>query len=81
MGSAGPFIGQSVPRREDRRLLQGHGRFIADIELSGMLHVAFVRSPLAHARIRSIRIDRALALPGVITVVTGADIREQLAPI
>jgi carbon-monoxide dehydrogenase large subunit len=81
MGSAGLFIGQSVPRREDRRLLQGHARFIADIELSGMLHVAFVRSPLAHARIRSIRIDRALALPGVIMVATGADIREQLVPI
>jgi aerobic carbon-monoxide dehydrogenase large subunit len=78
---AATFIGQSVPRREDRRLLLGHGRFIADLELAGMLHVAFVRSPLAHARIRAIGTERALASPGVVAVVTGADIRAHLAPI
>ena len=78
---AGTFIGQSVPRREDRRLLLGRGRFIADLELAGMLHVAFVRSPLAHARIRAIGTGRALASPGVVAVVTGADIRAHLAPI
>jgi aerobic carbon-monoxide dehydrogenase large subunit len=76
-----PFVGQSIPRREDRRLLRGQGRFIADIELPGMLHVAFVRSPLAHARVRGISIDRARSVPGVVAVVTGADILGHLAPI
>ena len=75
------FIGQSVPRREDRRLLLGRGRFIADIRLPGMLHAAFVRSDVAHARIRAIGIERALASPGVVAVFTGADIRPHLAPI
>ena len=75
------FIGQSIPRREDRRLLLGCGRFIADIDLPGILHVAFVRSPLAHARIGSIGIDRAIASPGVVAVFTGADIRAHLQPI
>src|SRR5580704_14575864 len=48
-------IGQSVPRMEDDRYLRGKGEFIADIRLSGMRDLAFVRSPVAHARIRSIR--------------------------
>ena len=75
------FIGRSIPRREDRRLLLGRGRFIADIHLPGMLHVAFVRSAVAHARIRSIEIARALASPGVVAVFTGANIRAHLEPI
>ncbi len=75
------FIGRSVPRREDRRLLLGRGRFIADIELPGLLHVAFVRSDVAHARIRAIRSERALSAPGVVTIVTGADIAGRLQPI
>jgi carbon-monoxide dehydrogenase large subunit len=75
------FIGQSVPRREDRRLLLGRGRFIADIRLAGMLHAAFVRSDVAHARIRSIGVEHALASPGVVAVFTGADIHPHLAPI
>jgi len=75
------FIGRSIPRREDRRLLLGRGRSIADIHLPGMLHVAFVRSAVAHARIRSIEIARALASPGVVAVFTGANIRAHLEPI
>src|SRR4051812_22413236 len=75
------FVGQSVPRREDRRLLLGRGRFVADITLPGMLHAAFVRSDVAHARIRAIAVDRALAVPGVVAVFTGADIAPHLAPI
>src|SRR6476620_2899568 len=55
-GSAsGEGIGSSVPRLEDDRYLRGKGEFIADIRLSGMRDLAFVRSPVAHARIRSIR--------------------------
>ena len=75
------FIGRSVPRREDRKLLLGRGRFIADIRLPGLLHVAFVRSPLAHARIRAIRTDEAGAAPGVVAIFTGSDIQSHLAPI
>ena len=75
------FVGQSVPRREDRRLLLGRGRFIADVTLPAMLHVAFVRSDVAHGRIRSIATQRALAAPGVVAVFTGADIAPHLRPI
>ena len=75
------YIGRSVPRREDRRLLLGNGRFIADIQLPGMLHVAFVRSDRAHARIASIRTDRALSFPGAVAIFTAADIGPLMRPI
>ncbi|MFT7646527.1 MAG: carbon-monoxide dehydrogenase large subunit [Candidatus Poriferisodalaceae bacterium] len=70
--SGGPF-GQRMPRKEDPRLLTGRGRFIADVRLPGMLHVAFVRSPLAHARVLDIDVSEALALDGVVAVATGRD--------
>src|ERR1700760_4482816 len=54
----GEGIGQSVPRLEDDRYLRGRGEFIADIRLAGMRDLAFVRSPVAHARIRAIRKPR-----------------------
>lgn len=75
------YVGRSVPRREDRRLLLGVGRFVADIQLPGMLHVAFVRSEVAHARILAVRVDRALLLPGVVTIFTAADIAPDAFPI
>lgn len=68
------FVGRSIPRREDRRLLTGRGRFIADIELPRMLHAAFVRSSVAHARIRNIDLSQAAGAPGVIHVLSGADV-------
>lgn len=68
----GPF-GERVPRKEDARLLTGQGRFIADVRLPGMVHVAFVRSPLAHARILDIDVSEALALDGVLSIATGRD--------
>src|SRR6516165_8769357 len=78
MASADRFVGRSMPRREDRRLLMGQGKYIADLELPGMLHVAFVRSPLAHARIRSVDLTRAAAAPGVAFVLTAADLQQSL---
>lgn len=66
-------VGTSVLRREDPRLLTGRGQYIADIALPGMLHIAIVRSPYAHARIISIDADEARALPGVELVWTGKD--------
>src|SRR5262249_56519806 len=58
---------------EDKRFLTGHGRFVADIELSAALACALVRSPHAHAAIRRIDASAALAAPGVVAVLTGAD--------
>src|SRR3977135_318917 len=66
-------IGAPLRRVEDRRLLLGRGRFVADIELPGALACVLVRSPHAHARIRSIDTAAAMASPGVVAVFTGAD--------
>jgi aerobic carbon-monoxide dehydrogenase large subunit len=74
-------VGSSVPRREDRRLLLGRARFIADLQLPGLLDVAFVRSPLAHARIAAIRMDQALRSPGVVAIFTAADLDALMRPI
>lgn len=68
-------FGQSALRIEDRDLLCGKARFVADIKMPGMLNAAFVRSPYAHARIVSIDTSAALALPGVVAVLTAEDIR------
>ncbi len=82
MDQAAPrYVGRSVPRREDRRLLLGQGRFIADLKLPGMLHVAFVRSDAAHARIGHMRTERARELPGVIAIFTAADLDSLMRPI
>jgi carbon-monoxide dehydrogenase large subunit len=64
-------MGHSVPRKEDQRFLRGKGNYVDDITLPGMLHMELLRSPYAHARIRSIDASRAQALPGVVAVVTG----------
>src|SRR6266576_6682694 len=66
-------IGQSVSRFEDPRLLRGGGRYVGDIVLPGMAFGYVLRSPHAHARIRSIDTNRAKATPGVLAVLTGAD--------
>jgi carbon-monoxide dehydrogenase large subunit len=64
-------IGHSVRRKEDDRFIQGAGRYLDDIVLPGMLHMAILRSPVAHARLVSIDASEAQALPGVVAVVTG----------
>jgi carbon-monoxide dehydrogenase large subunit len=76
-----PFIGRSLTRREDRRLLTGRGQFIADLELPHMLHAVFVRSPLAHARIKAIDVSRAVAAPGVVYALTGPELAQLLPPV
>ena len=68
-------IGQSVLRREDSRLLEGRGQYVADLFLEGMLHCAFVRSPHAHARIGSIDTTAAAQAPGCVAVLTGMDMK------
>src|SRR6202165_1852451 len=64
-------IGQSIKRIEDARFLRGKGNYLDDFVLPGMLHMAILRSPHAHARIKSIDATAASAMPGVIAVVTG----------
>ncbi len=66
--------GHSVRRIEDPALVTGHGRFVDDFAPEGLLHLMFVRSPMAHARIRSIDSSAALAVPGVVAVFTGKDL-------
>jgi aerobic carbon-monoxide dehydrogenase large subunit len=73
-GSASGAIGQALPRREDRRFLKGEGRYLDDIGIPGALHVCFVRSPHAHARIGRIETEAARVLPGVVAVLTGRDL-------
>jgi len=75
------WIGQSMKRVEDPRLLTGHGTYADDIHLPGMAHAAVLRSPHAHARIKSIDTSRAKALPGVILVMTGAEAAEKSGPL
>lgn len=67
-------IGHSVRRKEDPRFIQGRGNYVDDIKLPGMLYLGIVRSPYAHAKIKSIKADEALKVPGVAAVVTGKDL-------
>ena len=64
-------------RKEDPRLIRGMGNFVDDVQLKGMLHLAILRSPMAHARIVSIDKSAAEAHPKVVAVITGADLAEQ----
>ena len=64
-------VGHSVKRKEDARFIRGKGQYFDDITLPGMLHMEILRSPYAHARLRSIDTSAAAALPGVVAVVTG----------
>ena len=75
------YVGRSVLRREDRRLLTGRGVFVGDLKLPGMLHAAIVRSPMAHARIISVDMSAAAAIPGVVLTVTGAELLRALPPV
>src|SRR3981081_4403281 len=67
-------IGASVVRKEDRRFVTGKGRYVDDIKLQGMTHAQFVRSPHAHAKVKSIDSAAAMKMPGVVGVLTGQQI-------
>jgi len=67
-------LGYSVRRKEDPRFIEGQGRYIDDVKLPGMLYLDIVRSPYAHAKIKNINAEKALATPGVAAVVTGKDL-------
>jgi carbon-monoxide dehydrogenase large subunit len=72
------WVGRRMQRREDAELLTGRGRFIGDLTRPGMLHAVFLRSPYPHARILSVDVERALSVPGVHAVLTGADLPADL---
>jgi carbon-monoxide dehydrogenase large subunit len=72
------FFGASVLRKEDPALLTGKGRYVDDVKLPGMLHAAFVRSSFAHALIRNVDTAAARALPGVVAILTHADLPEPM---
>ena len=79
-GTSEGWVGSRFSRKEDHRLTTGRGRFLADIVKPGALHLMFKRSDHAHARIRSIDTRKAAAMPGVIAVVTGDDIKDKILP-
>jgi carbon-monoxide dehydrogenase large subunit len=72
------FMGARIRRREDPALIKGQGKYVADIRLEGLLHTAILRSPYAHANIRSIDTAAAKAMEGVVAILTGAEINPQV---
>jgi len=74
------YIGRSVPRPNLARLTQGRGQYVTDVVLPRMVHVAYLRSPHAHARINSIDVADAKKAPGVVAVVTGAELSKVITP-
>jgi carbon-monoxide dehydrogenase large subunit len=81
LGDPITFVGSSVPRVEDQRLLTGRGRFVDDVQLARTVHATFVRSPMPHARIVGIDTAAALAIEGVHAVYTGADMQRLSRPL
>jgi aerobic carbon-monoxide dehydrogenase large subunit len=75
------FIGAKVVRVEDQRILTGRGRYIDDLHVPNLLHAAFLRSPLPHARILSVDAEAARQAPGVVAVYTGEDMRRMTGPV
>jgi carbon-monoxide dehydrogenase large subunit len=73
------YVGAPVKRKEDPRLITGSSIYVDDITLPGMVHLAIVRSPFAHAKIVNIDVTEALTMPGVVAVVTGSDLAPMLA--
>jgi 2-furoyl-CoA dehydrogenase large subunit len=77
---SGRWMQQSIPRKEDGRLIRGQGKFVDDYKFPGMLHLFLLRSPYGHARINSIDTSEAETAPGVVCVLTGEEIAKQVQP-
>ena len=69
-------MGHSIKRKEDPRFIRGQGNYVDDVVLPGMLFMDIVRSPFAHAKIKSINTEKALKVPGVLAVITGKTLEE-----
>ncbi|MEE9173857.1 MAG: xanthine dehydrogenase family protein molybdopterin-binding subunit, partial [Thermoplasmata archaeon] len=78
MATAEKYVGSSVQRKEDARFVTGTGTYVADLALPGMLHAVFLRSPYAHAKIKKVDVSAAKALPGVVDVFTGEDLKDDI---
>jgi CO/xanthine dehydrogenase Mo-binding subunit len=76
----GSWVGKGLPRKEDKRLLRGRGKFVDDIKLRDMLYLKFVRSPYGHARIEGVDTSAAEAVPGVVCALTGPEIAQETNP-
>src|SRR3990167_6770806 len=76
----GRYVGQSIKRKETYELFQGKTAYLSDIELPGMVYAAIYRSVYAHAKIKSVRLGRALKLPGVLAAFSGEDVRNLAKP-
>ncbi len=81
MATAMRYIGKPLKRKEDPRLIQGLGHYVDDLQLARTHYVGIVRSPYAHARIRSVDISNAKTALGVVLVLTGADLRGAIGPV
>ena len=75
------LMGAEVKRKEDPRLIRGAGSYVGDLKLPGMLHLVLLRSPHAHAELRSIDASAALAMPGVVAVISGRDLLGVIDPL
>src|SRR5687768_11355871 len=75
------YLGSPIKRREDPRLITGGGTYVDDVNLPGMVYLTLVRSPYAHARISSMDVEAARQAPGVLAVVTNADLQDVLGPL
>jgi carbon-monoxide dehydrogenase large subunit len=75
------YIGAAIKRKEDPRFITGRGTYVDDLALTGMVYAAMVRSPYPHARIKSINVEKAKAMPGVVAVYTGKDIQINPLPL
>lgn len=73
------YVGERIPRREDRRLVAGRGQFLDNLRVQGVLHAVVVRSPFAHARIGKVDTGSALGVPDVVAAFSGADLRDEWA--
>ncbi|MDE5445796.1 molybdopterin-dependent oxidoreductase [Bradyrhizobium sp. CSA207] len=80
-GGKDTWVGKRIERSQDARLLTGYGQYAADLAPSNSLHCAILRSPHAHARIKKIDVSKALALPGVIDIITGSDVKRDYKPL
>lgn len=81
LAEGGSWVGRALPRLEDARFLRGQATYVDDLALPGMLHVALLRSPHAHARILAVDVREAARVPEVAAVVTGEDLARVMEPL
>src|ERR1044071_4040150 len=75
------YVGQRIKRTEDPRLIKGLAHYVDDVRLPDTLHVAFVRSVYAHAKVNGVDVTQALKAAGVVAVYTGKDVAEKIGPV